>query len=161
MNINNNYRKDSILKIAIGSDHVGFNYKEEIKNYILEQGLDIKDYGCFSKESVDYPIIAIQVGKAILNNECNRGILICGTGVGMCIAANKINNIRGVVCSEPYSAKLSRSHNDTNILALGSRVVGLELAKMIIDVWLAEPFMGERHSRRMEIIKQIEISNPL
>jgi len=155
----NNCRNDSKLKIAIGSDHIGFDYKEALKNYILDKKLIVKDYGCFSKERTDYPNIAVQVGKAILNNECNRGILICGTGVGMCIAANKIKNIRAVVCSEPYSAKLSRLHNDTNVLALGARVVGLELAKMIVDIWLAEHFLGERHSKRLELIRQVEITN--
>lgn len=143
--------------IAIGSDHIGFDYKEVIKEYISELKLEVKDFGYFTKERCDYPIIAVQVSRAIINNECEKGILICGTGVGMCIAANKMDGIRAVVCSEPYTAKLSRSHNDTNVLTLGARVVGLELAKMIIDIWLCEPFIGERHSKRLDIIKQIEM----
>jgi ribose 5-phosphate isomerase B len=144
--------------LAIGSDHAAFDFKEEIKAYLDERGIKYNDFGCFSKERVDYPPIAEMVAKAVVSGHCEKGLLFCGTGVGMCISANKVNGIRAVVCSEPYSAKLSRQHNDTNILTLGSRVVGPELAKMIIDIWLDTPFDGGRHARRLDMIANIEKS---
>ncbi|AEE96947.1 ribose 5-phosphate isomerase B [Mahella australiensis] len=142
--------------LAIGSDHAAFDFKEEIKGYLDEKGIKYNDFGCFSKERVDYPAIAEVVAKAVASGQCEKGLLFCGTGVGMCISANKVNGIRAVVCSEPYSAKLSRQHNDTNVLTLGSRVVGPELAKMIIDIWLDTPFDGGRHARRLDMIAEIE-----
>jgi len=142
--------------LAIGSDHAAFDFKEEIKRYLDSKGIKYRDFGCFSKDRVHYPEIAVAVAKAIASKECERGLLFCGTGVGMCISANKVKGIRAVVCSEPYSAKLSRQHNDTNVLALGSRVVGLELAKMIIDVWLNTSFEGGRHAERVKMIETIE-----
>lgn len=142
--------------IAIGSDHIGYTYKEEIKKYFKDKNIRYKDFGCFSNERIDYPKIGIKVAKSVVRNDCEMGILICGTGVGMGICANKVNGIRAVICSEPYSAKLSRSHNDSNVLSIGARVVGIELAKMIIDTWLNTPFEGGRHKKRLDLIKKIE-----
>lgn len=143
-------------RIAIGSDHVGFPLKEEIKAYLGELGYTCQDFGARSMERTDYPLFAKEVTSAISSNQAEAGILICGTGVGMAITANKVKGIRAVVCSEPYSAMLSRQHNNTNVLALGSRVVGAELARMIVKAWLEAEFEGGRHASRLEIISQIE-----
>ena len=142
--------------IALGSDHVGFELKEPIKAYLEARGIEIRDFGSFSSQRTDYPVYARLVARAVASGECDRGLLFCGTGVGISIAANKVRGIRAVVCSEPYSAKLSRQHNDTNVLCLGSRVVGLELAKMIVDEWLAADFEGGRHANRVRMIAEIE-----
>jgi ribose 5-phosphate isomerase B len=142
--------------IAIGSDHAAFEFKESIKRYLGSINLQYKDYGCFSTERIDYPVYGYKVAQAVSSGECEKGLIFCGSGVGISIAANKVRGIRTVVCSEPYSAKLSREHNDTNILALGSRVVGIELAKMIINVWLNTPFEGGRHLTRVQMITDIE-----
>lgn len=144
------------MKIAIGCDHVGFILKDEIKNHLKDQGIEIIDKGTYSTERTDYPLYGKAVAEAIQKGEADLGILICGTGVGISITANKLRGIRAVVCSEPYSARLSRQHNDTNILAFGARVVGSGLAKMIVDNWLAGEFEGERHQRRIDLISQIE-----
>ncbi len=144
--------------IAVGSDHAAYRFKEEVKLYLIEKNLEFMDYGCYSEERVDYPNIGEKVGRAVAGGKCEKGLLFCGTGIGISISANKVRGIRAVVCSEPYSAQLSRQHNDTNILALGSRVVGIELAKMIIDTWLNSDFEGERHLKRVNMIKEIEAS---
>jgi len=144
------------MKIAIGCDHVGFILKDEIKNHLKDQGIEIIDKGTYSTERTDYPLYGKAVAEAIQKGDADLGILICGTGVGISITANKLRGIRAVVCSEPYSARLSRQHNDTNILAFGARVVGSGLAKMIVDNWLAGEFEGERHQRRIDLISQIE-----
>jgi ribose 5-phosphate isomerase B len=142
--------------IAIGSDHAAFEFKENIKRYLDSINLQYKDYGCFSTDRIDYPVYGYKVAKAVSSGECEKGLIFCGSGVGISIASNKVKGIRTVVCSEPYSAKLSREHNDTNILALGARVVGIELAKMIIHVWLNTPFEGGRHLTRVQMINDIE-----
>ena len=144
------------MKIAIGCDHTGIALKEALKTYLDSRMIPYEDFGTFTEESTDYPRIAEKVCKAILSGGFDRGILICGTGVGMSIAANKFNGIRAVVCSEPYSAKLSREHNNTNILAFGARVIGSELAKMIVKEWLDAEFEGERHANRVKMISEIE-----
>ncbi|AYW44723.1 ribose 5-phosphate isomerase B [Tetragenococcus koreensis] len=144
------------MKIAIGSDHVGFELKPTIIDYLEELGHKVTDFGAKSSARVDYPDYSKKVAEAVLSEDFDRGILICGTGVGISIAANKIHGIRAVVCSEPYSAKLSKEHNNTNILALGSRVVGKELAKMIVDEWLEAEFEGGRHANRVEKIAKLE-----
>jgi ribose 5-phosphate isomerase B len=151
-----NNRVNPSKRIAIGSDHVGFPLKEEIKKYLDELGYTYQDFGTHSTERTDYPLFAREVTSAISSETADAGILICGTGVGMAITANKVKGIRAVVCSEPYSALLSRQHNNTNILALGSRVVGSELARMIVKAWLEAEFEGGRHASRLEIISQIE-----
>ncbi len=142
--------------IGIGCDHAAFEFKQEIQQYLDSKGVAYKDYGCYSNERVDYPEFGARVARAVASGECEKGLLFCGSGVGISISANKINGIRCVVCSEPYSAKLSRLHNDTNILALGARVVGIELAKMIIDIWLETPFEGGRHGNRVHMIQDLE-----
>jgi len=144
------------VKIAIGSDHVGLELKKEIIDYLVEKGIEVKDFGTDSPERCDYPVYGYKVAMAVSSGEFDKGILICGTGVGMSLAANKIKGIRCVVCSEPYSALLSRKHNDTNILAMGARVVGAELAKMIVDCWINAEYEGGRHQKRVEMIAQIE-----
>ena len=142
--------------IAIGCDHAAYEFKEEIKRFLDEKGVAYKDFGTHSLDRVDYPTYGEKVAKAVASGECSKGLIFCGTGVGISIAANKVRGIRAVVCSEPYSAKLSRQHNDTNILSLGARVVGIELAKMIIEVWLETPFEGGRHGERVQMIGEIE-----
>jgi ribose 5-phosphate isomerase B len=144
-------------KIAFGCDHVGFILKEDILAHLAAKGIEVIDKGTWSGERTDYPSYASAVAQAVVAGEADGGILICGTGVGISITANKFPGIRAVVCSEPYSAQLSRQHNNTNVLAFGSRVVGLELAKMIVDCWLAAEFEGGRHQTRVDAIAQIEI----
>ncbi len=143
------------IMIAIGSDHAAYDFKECIKEYLSERGIVFRDFGCHSRERVDYPDIGRAVALAVSHGECEKGLVFCGTGIGISISANKIPRIRAVVCSEPYSAMLSRKHNDTNVLALGSRVVGVELAKMIIDVWLATAFEGGRHQKRVDMLNSL------
>lgn len=143
-------------KIALGCDHVGFILKEGILSHLHARGIEVVDKGAWSAERTDYPHYAKAVAQAIIAGEVEGGILICGTGVGIAITANKFPGIRAVVCSEPYSAQLSRQHNKTNVLAFGSRVVGLELAKMIVDAWLDAEFEGGRHQTRIEAIAEIE-----
>ncbi|MEF7609263.1 ribose 5-phosphate isomerase B [Enterococcus casseliflavus] len=145
------------MKLAIGCDHVGFELKTDIIAYLESLGHTVQDFGTQSAKRVDYPNYATAVAEAVVTQKCDLGILICGTGVGISIAANKIKGIRAVVCSEPYSAKLSREHNNTNVLAFGSRVVGIELAKMITKEWLAAEFEGGRHQKRVTMIGQLEV----
>lgn len=142
-----------MTQIAIGCDHVGFELKTHIIEHLQSKGYGIKDFGTHSSERTDYPLFAKAVADAVTNGECEKGILVCGTGVGISIAANKVKGVRAVVCSEPYSALLSRAHNDTNILALGARVVGRDLALMITDIWLGGEFEGGRHQRRVDMIE--------
>ncbi len=144
------------MKIAIGSDHVGFDLKLSIKKHLEDNGYDCIDFGTYSKERTDYPIYGEAVAHAVADGDCDKGILICGTGVGISLSANKVKGIRAVVCSEPYSALLSRQHNDTNILAVGARVVGLDLALMIVDTWIEGKFEGGRHQKRIDLISEIE-----
>ncbi|EOH90287.1 ribose 5-phosphate isomerase B [Enterococcus pallens] len=144
------------MKLAIGCDHVGWELKPAIIEFLEEMGHSVQDFGTTSDLRVDYPKYAQAVSEAVVSKECDLGILICGTGVGISIAANKIAGIRAVVCSDPYSAKLSREHNNTNILAFGSRVIGSELAKMITKEWLEAAYEGGRHQKRVEQIAAIE-----
>jgi ribose 5-phosphate isomerase B len=142
--------------IALGSDHAGLPLKRVIMKYLEEKGLEYKDYGTYSEESVHYPVFGVKAAKAVANGECDKGIIFCGTGVGISISANKVKGIRCVSCSEPYSALMAREHNDTNMLALGSRVVGDEVAKMIVDTWLNGEFLGGRHKIRVNQIKEVD-----
>ena len=144
------------MKIAIGCDHVGYELKGKVIEHLKEKGIECVDFGTNSAERTDYPIYGEAVAHAVADAKCDKGILICGTGVGISLSANKVKGIRAVVCSEPYSALLSRQHNDTNILAFGSRVVGLGLALMIVDAWLSGEFEGGRHQRRIDMIAEIE-----
>lgn len=140
-------------RIAIGCDHVGFELKLHVIDHLKRRGVDVTDFGTHSEERTDYPVFAKDVARSVVSGECDGGILICGTGVGISIAANKVSGIRAVVCSEPYSALLSREHNDTNVLAFGSRVVGEDLAKMIVDAWLSGEYEGGRHQRRIDMLE--------
>lgn len=145
------------MKIGIGNDHVAVSYKWEIKKYIEEKyGYEVINYGTDSTERFNYPVAGEAVANAVVAKEVDKGIVICGTGVGISLAANKVNGIRCVTCSEPYSAKLSRAHNNTNMLAFGARVVGIELAKMIVDEWLSQEYEGGRHQVRIDMLKEIE-----
>ena len=144
------------MKIAIGNDHAGVDLKNKIINHLTALGHQVANFGTDTAERTDYPLYAEKVAQAVLSEKATRGILICGSGVGMCISANKFHGIRAVVCSEPYSAVMSRRHNNSNVLCLGARVVGDELAFMIIDDWLASDFEGGRHQQRLDIIKRFE-----
>lgn len=144
------------MKIAIASDHVGLELKPIIVEYLKELGYEVEDFGPNSTERTDYPKYGKVVAEEVANNKADLGILICGTGVGISISANKVKGIRAVVCSEPYSAQLSKEHNNTNILAFGSRVIGSELAKMIVKAWLDAEFEGGRHANRVNMISDIE-----
>ncbi len=141
---------------AIGNDHTGVALKEIIKKFVEEKGIEVKDFGTQSTDASNYPEIAESVANAVASGECERGILICGTGVGISIAANKVKGIRAVCCSEPFSAKLSKQHNNSNILCFGARVVGTELAKMIVESWIDAEFQGGRHQVRIDMIQDIE-----
>jgi len=138
--------------IAIGCDHAATALKEELKAYLLENGAEVRDFGVAAGEKVDYPAMAFEVSNAVVSGACALGLLLCGTGVGMSIAANKVRGIRAACCSEPYSALLSRQHNDSNVLCMGARVVGPELAKMILGAWLNAEFEGGRHATRVDMI---------
>lgn len=143
------------FKIAIGSDHGGVELKKELIEYLTKKGVKVENFGTDSSESIDYPVIADKVVSAILNGDYPKGILICGTGIGMSLCANRHKGIRAVVCSDTTSAKYSRLHNDTNILCLGGRIVGVEAAKDIVDVWLSTEFENEeRHLRRINLIEK-------
>lgn len=143
------------MKIAIGSDHAGYLLKEEIKQYLLEQKHEVEDVGTNSTCSVDYPDFGHGVGNLVSRGECERGIVICGSGIGISIAANKVKGIRCALCSEPLSAELCRQHNDANVLAMGARLIGPDMAKRLVDVFLTTEFLGDRHSRRRDKIEEV------
>lgn len=144
------------MKIAIGCDHVGIILKPAVTEHLVSRGITVIDKGAHEDTRTDYPIYGKAVAEAVASGEADLGIVFCGSGIGISIAANKVKGIRAVVCSEPYSAKLSREHNNTNVLSFGSRVIGSELAKMIIDAWLDAKFEGDRHQKRVEMISSIE-----
>ncbi len=145
------------MRIGIGNDHVAVEYKNEISRYITEKyGYEVVNFGTDSTERFNYPISGEIVANAVVSGEVDKGILICGTGVGISLAANKVNGIRCVTCSEPYSAQLSRQHNNTNMLAFGARVVGIEVAKLIVDLWLTSDYEGGRHQVRIDMLSEIE-----
>lgn len=140
-------------KIAIGSDHGGFNLKETIKEYLKTHGIEFVDFGIYTKEACDYPIVAKAVANEVASGKCDKGILVCGTGIGMALAANKVHGIRAVSLENTYSARVSRAHNNANILCLGERVIGEHLALDIVDMWLKTGFEGGRHKRRVDMIE--------
>lgn len=144
------------MKIGIGNDHAAVDMKNQVVEYLEGKGYEVVNFGTDTYESCNYPEYGEKVGRAVVAGDVDLGILICGTGVGISLAANKVKGVRAVVCSEPYSAKLSRQHNNTNILAFGARVIGIELAKMIIDEWLNAEFEGGRHQTRVDMITAIE-----
>ena len=144
------------MKIVLGSDHAGFNLKEKIKKYLKEQDFSFDDLGTYSTDPVDYPDITLKVAKAVAKGEYRRGIIVCGTGIGTAIAANKVPGIRAALCHDPVSSSFSRTHNDANILTLGERIIGPNLALEIVRIFLTTEFSGGRHIRRVEKIKKIE-----
>lgn len=144
------------MKIGIGNDHAAVEMKNEVVEFLKELGHEVVNYGTDTHESCNYPEYGEKVGRAVVAGDVDAGILICGTGVGISLAANKVKGVRAVVCSEPYSAKLSKQHNNTNVLAFGARVIGIELAKMIITEWLNAEFEGGRHQTRVDMIMDIE-----
>lgn len=148
------------MRVGLGSDHAAHEMKLEIKAYLEAAGHTVVDYGHHSAERADYPVYGRLVAEAVVAGDVDRGLVMCGTGVGISIAANKVRGVRCVCCSEPFSARLSRQHNDTNMLALGARVVGIDLAKMIVDEWLAGEFEGGRHADRIGIIARHEQNAP-
>lgn len=142
------------IKIAIGSDHGGFDYKASIIKALQVKGYEVVDMGTYSPESCDYPIIAKKVARAVAKGDFEKGILVCGTGIGMSMAANKVKGIRAAVCGDTFSARATRAHNNANILCLGQRVVGEGLALDIVDIWLTTKFEGGRHERRVNMIEE-------
>ena len=149
------------MKIAIGNDHAAIEMKQHLVQYLRDRGHEVQDFGIGPGESADYPCQAEKVAKAVASGEAERGIVICGTGVGISIAANKVKGVRCCCCSDCYSAKMSRAHNDANMLALGGRVIAPELAKMIVEIWVKGEFEGGRHQRRINMFKTIEAGEPL
>ena len=145
------------MKIAIAADHGGYKLKEEIKPYIESLGHTVTDFGTYSEDSVDYPDYAAPCARAVVSGEMDRGIVICGTGIGISIAANKIKGVRCGLCTDPVMARLTREHNDTNMMAIGAGVVGENLALEIMHTWLKTPFSGEaRHQRRIDKVMALE-----
>ncbi len=147
------------MVLAIGNDHVAVDMKEEIKLFLEEKGHTVIDVGTNEKSRFDYPISGYKVAKMVKENKADLGVLICGTGVGISLAANKVKGIRACVCSDAYTAMLSRQHNNTNIVAFGARVIGIETAKQIVDMWLNAEFEGGRHQKRIDMIASIEKDN--
>ena len=148
------------MKVAIGCDHGGINLKPVLVDYLEKKGIEYKDFGCFEKTSVDYNEYALKVANAVASGEFDKGVLICGTGIGVSIVANKVKGVRCGHCHDVFSAKMTRLHNDANVLAFGERVVGPGLAAEIIDAFLSTPFSGdERHQRRVDKIKAQEDEN--
>ncbi len=142
--------------IAIACDHSALDMKREIEALLESRGLEYKDFGTYTTDSCHYPVFGARAAKAVASGECDRGIVICGTGIGISLSANKIKGIRCALCSDPYSAKMTRAHNDANMLALGARVIGVELAKMIVEAWLDTPFEGGRHQTRVDMLTALE-----
>lgn len=141
--------------IALGCDHGGYELKQEVIQYLESKQLEYKDFGCYSTEAVDYPVFAKKVAHSVAEGECEKGILICGTGIGISISANKVKGIRAALCHDCFSAEATRLHNDANILAMGARVIGPGLALKIVDTFLNTPFSGEeRHMRRIQMIEE-------
>ncbi len=145
-----------MMKIAIGNDHTAVDMREAVSAHLKERGFEVVEVGSFSRESSNYPEFGEKVARTVVSGEADLGIAICGTGVGISIACNKVKGIRAVCCSEPYSARMSRQHNNSNVLCFGARVIGVELAKMIVDEWLDAQFLGGRHQTRIDMIAEIE-----
>lgn len=144
------------MKIGIGSDHGGYELKDSIKKHLMEKNIEVVDYGTDSLASVDYPDFGRAVAEAVVSEEVDRGIIICGTGIGISIAANKVKGVRAALCTDSYSARMSMEHNNANVLALGARVLGEGLALDIVDTWIETKFQGGRHERRVNKISEIE-----
>jgi ribose 5-phosphate isomerase B len=147
------------MRLAIGSDHAGLALKREVSRALDERQLAVEDFGTQTDESVDYPDFAARVGQAVSRGDCALGVLVCGTGIGMSIAANKVRGVRAAVCTTEFEARMARAHNDANVLCLGSRVVGAGLAKEIVAAFLDQKFEGGRHERRVQKIRDAESKN--
>jgi ribose 5-phosphate isomerase B len=145
-----------ISKVALGADHAGFALKESLKSWLIDQNYQVLDYGTHSPEPVDYPDYAALVGEAVAAEKVERGVLVCGTGIGMAIAANKVSGVRAAACSDLYTARMSREHNDANVLTLGGRLMGPDMALDILRMWLETPFAGDRHRRRVDKIGALD-----
>ena len=144
------------MKIAIGADHGGYPLKDAVIAHLKKNGYECMDFGCYSPERCDYPVYGEKVARAVAGGECDLGVLICGTGIGISLAANRVKGIRAAVCSEPYSAQLTREHNNANIICFGARVVGEGTALMIVDSFLNAKFMGGRHAERVAMLDDIK-----
>jgi ribose 5-phosphate isomerase B len=147
------------MTVAIGCDHAGVELKEALISLLRDRGIQYRDFGTNGPQSVDYPDFGEAVSRAVSTGEAERGVLVCGTGIGMSIVANKFTGVRAALCAEPFSARMSRLHNDANVLVIGGRVTGVELAREIATVWLETPFEGGRHQRRLDKIREIEDRN--
>lgn len=143
------------MKVVIASDHAGYFLKEKIKDFLIKENHEVIDVGCFSHVAVDYPEYGVKAIEKILQGEAERGILICGTGIGMSIVANRFRNIRAALCHEPFSAKMARLHNDANVLVLGGRLIGDGMAVEIVKTFLETPFEGGRHEKRIKMIEEL------
>ncbi len=144
------------MKVAVASDHAGFELKEKVKEYLESEGHSVEDLGCYGTESCDYPDFAKKLCQTILHDRCERGVLICGTGLGMSYTANRFKGIRAALCVNTFMAEMARAHNDSNVLVLGARVIGFETSREIVDVWMNTPFEGGRHQRRICKIDECE-----
>ena len=149
------------MKLAIGNDHAAVDMKNEIMAYLKDKGIEVVNVGTDTNERFDYPVAAYRAAKLVASGEVDGGVLICGTGVGIGLAANKVKGIRCCICSDPYTAKLSKQHNNANMIAFGARVIGVETAKMIVDEWLGAGFEGGRHADRVALITEIEQTQAL
>ncbi len=145
-----------IAAVALGADHAGFQLKEALKGWLIGQGCQVLDVGTHSAEAVDYPDYAVQVGQAVADGKVQRGVLVCGTGIGMAIAANKVDGVRAALCADLYTARMSREHNDANVLCLGGRLIGADMAADVLRAWLEAEFAGGRHARRVDKIAAME-----
>jgi ribose 5-phosphate isomerase B len=141
--------------IAIASDHGGFELKEQVREWLKELGADVDDFGCYDRSSVDYPDYAGKVAQAVADGRVERGVLICGTGIGMSIAANRVAGVRATLVHDAFTARMSRQHNDSNVLVLGGRVLGVEVAKDIVTLWYQTAYEGDRHQRRLDKIETL------
>jgi len=144
------------MKVAIGADHAGYELKEQLLRMLREDGVEVEDVGTFSADSVDYPDFAAAVGRKVASGEAERGILVCGTGIGVAIAANKLDGVRAASCHDHFTARMARAHNDANVVTVGARVVGVGVAEEIVRTFLDTPFEGGRHGRRVDKIRALE-----
>ena len=145
-----------MLSVALGADHAGWELKEALKSWLMEAGYQVLDFGTHSPDSVDYPDYAQQVGEAVAVGKVDRGVLVCGTGIGMTMAANKIPGVRAALCGDAFTSRMSREHNDANVLALGGRLTDADMGRDILKVWLETDFTGGRHARRVNKIMELE-----
>ena len=144
------------MKIAIGSDHGGYDLKEQVKTWLQEMGHEVEDFGCHGKESCDYPDFGAAAAQAVASGQCEKGVVICTTGIGISMTANKVKGIRCALCGDPWSAEMTRRHNDANMLAMGAGVVGPQLARQILEAFLTHDFEGGRHQRRVDKLMALE-----